>query len=393
VNRLRDRRLRTRVATAAAATAVLATLTTGAWAVSGGGYTPGQQDCSPTADANNFQGAEPGCHNLALNVEDSQGHRYASVGTEQEAQGDNVHAADANVDSNGDGTGTGGSVAADTNYQPFAPGDCDLFDIPTYPINLILAALGQGAGGCSLDPQAPSGAPTVTPAIRTGTPNGSAAQLTDGATVYFGADDNLDTGEHDGVDSKNGTRHSANGPSDGGAIVVNWHPKDAAAWIAALSGFPSNPGGFLSNPVPLVDGGFGACADGMCASVQTRQRTVYQGGTAGQRDVANYDGKNWDPEACDSGSSADERQCAGPSSSDPDNMDGYRKAEKSEVDAEPGVQVYEDPDPQASPLTVYPLPAGYAGTCGVILGGGAAPAAPASPFTNSAGQVVISTGC
>ena len=41
----------------------------------------------------------------------------------------------------------------------------------------------------------------------------------------------------------------------------------------------------------------------------------------------------------------------------------------------------------------YPLPALYVGTCGVVAGGGAAPAAPASPVTNSAGQVVVSTGC
>jgi hypothetical protein len=29
----------------------------------------------------------------------------------------------------------------------------------------------------------------------------------------------------------------------------------------------------------------------------------------------------------------------------------------------------------------------------VVLGGGAAPAAPASPMTNKAGQVLVETGC
>jgi hypothetical protein len=77
-------------------------------------------------------------------------------------------------------------------------------------------------------------------------------------------------------------------------------------------------------------------------------------------------------------------------------MDWYRQQEARNVYAEPGVVVYEDPDPQASPALpnqLYPLPAAYVGTCGVAAGGGAAKA-PASPVTNKAGQVVVSpTGC
>jgi hypothetical protein len=73
-------------------------------------------------------------------------------------------------------------------------------------------------------------------------------------------------------------------------------------------------------------------------------------------------------------------------------MDQYRRAEAKNVVAEPGVVVYGDPDPQASPIGPYPLPAAYVGTCGVTLGGGQAQA-PASPATNSAGQFSVSTGC
>ena len=62
------------------------------------------------------------------------------------------------------------------------------------------------------------------------------------------------------------------------------------------------------------------------------------------------------------------------------------------VYAEPGVQVYEDPDPEGSPIGPYPLPAAYAGTCGVVLGGGPI-TAPASPVTNSAGQLDVRSGC
>ena len=366
-------------------------------AVSGGGYNPSQQDCTPLADAYNRQGAEPGCHNFKVNVEDSKGHRYAQAGIAQEAQRDNPHAADFAIDSNGDGRGLGAAGGVDTNYQPLTPDSCGLFDVATVPIDELLFLAGQGHQPCSLTPAGPpAGAPTVTgPAVHTGTPNGNAADLANNASVYLGADDNLDTGEHDGVDGegKTGTKHSANGPSDGGAVVVNWHPAEVLTWLTALTSIGANPGAVLSNPIPLLDAGFGMCADGVCLSTQTRERTVYQGGSAGQRDVYNYDGKNWDPAECSSGSLQDEQACHGDGQHAPKNMDDYRKAEKANVVAQPGVQFYEDPDAEGSPIGPYPLPAAYAGTCGVVLGGGAAPAAPDSPVTNSAGQVVVSTGC
>ena len=49
----------------------------------------------------------------------------------------------------------------------------------------------------------------------------------------------------------------------------------------------------------------------------------------------------------------------------------------------------------ATPQPVlYPIPAAYAGTCGAVVGGGPVVRAPAgTASTNSAGQVVASTGC
>ena len=65
------------------------------------------------------------------------------------------------------------------------------------------------------------------------------------------------------------------------------------------------------------------------------------------------------------------------------------------------MQIYEDPDAQGSPFggAPYPIPAIYVGTCGVIIGGGDVkqspmpPSQPGAPYINSAGQLVISTGC
>ena len=38
--------------------------------------------------------------------------------------------------------------------------------------------------------------------------------------------------------------------------------------------------------------------------IYTAKTTLYQGGTKGERDVYDCSGKNWDPEACSSGSSS-----------------------------------------------------------------------------------------
>ena len=51
--------------------------------------------------------------------------------------------------------------------------------------------------------------------------------------------------------------------SDGGAVVVNWHPLDLATWLADVM---ANPLTLLTNPVPVADAGFGMCADGICTS-------------------------------------------------------------------------------------------------------------------------------
>jgi len=90
------------------------------------------------------------------------------------------------------------------------------------------------------------------------------------------------------------------------------------------------------------------------------------------------------------------------------NLDGT-------VYTEPGIQIYEDPDPLGSPGVLslvgldqvkqaltgngndpYPLPAFYLGTCGLVFGGGA-PGDPTrvdgTPLSNSAGQIVVKTAC
>ena len=200
-----------------------------------------------------------------------------------------------------------------------------------------------------------------------------------GVHVYFGADDNLDTGEHDS------SPLISNGPSDGGAIVVNADPASVDAWLAALQA--ADVAYLLTHPLPLLDAGMGACADGVCLAITTVERLAYQGGDPDKpaQPVADYTGKAWDPDTC-GGPDDTEADCGAGGILTWHNQDGARTTE-------PGVQVYEDPDPQGSPIGPYPLPALYAGTCGVIAGGGPSAQGPASPVTNSAGQLAIATGC
>jgi hypothetical protein len=354
-------------------------------AVSGGGYDPTQQDCPRQADRNNAPKGttEPGCHAFQLTVGDKQGHRYVEAGIDQLPDG-----------------------------YPSTPG---LFGVgfpqsPNFPHSGCVAVNLDGTPGCVSGARG-SGLTAIFDTEhlgrnalvrRMGAPNLATAvpSIMGGLTTYMGADDNLDAGEHDGVagvgaDGKpDGSIAAANGPSDGGAVTAHVSP-------SAASTLPD-----LTNPLPIAGASEGFCADGYCQEITTRQQDVYHGGGTGSRDVANYGGKKWDPYNCSSGSEKDEATGCRGTGSQPQTMAGWRNAEARNVHAEPGAQVYEDPDPQASPLdplreagvtatpTGYPIPAGYIGTCGVVAGGGPAAHAPAgAPSTNSAGQLVLSTGC
>ncbi len=349
--------------TAAMAAAALVAAPGVASAISGGEYSPAQQDCSKRADAyDKSNEAERGCHTLKVNVESGET-RYAEAGIDQMPNGPGLgvllevgtpgeknfpHAGCAAVNTNGTGGGVGNNCGTD---EPPAGG------------------LGAGLVGDIYSPQDGTLNPSTAP-----DPAATADNISsNGLEVYMGADDNLDAGEHDGVDNQpaTGTEGIANGPSDGGAVHA--HARPAA-----------DPTPSASNPVPVAGASFGSCADGICEEVTTYRHAVYQGGdTSKSRDVANYEGKSWDPYGCSSGSLSDEQACF--DGTHPHGMNDYRNAEGT-VNAEPGVQVYEDPDPQASPIdpvkefqdgatgsnndpTLYPLPGTYAGTCGVIVDG------------------------
>lgn len=273
------------------------------------------------------------------------------------------------------GAGIAVAGVSDGNYRPARQGCTGHADDSDHPDQVeqgcqsLTFNVSDGSSGSSHEPlrvgtqQTADGQDAGPPTVDTS--GGDQFDPTTGVRVYFGADDNLDHGEHDS------SEQIGDGPSDGGAVVVNIAPDSITKWIGALmSGDESY---LLTHPVPGADAGFGSCADGVCESVQTQRRVAYQGGGKGSRDAADYDGYNWDPQSC-----------GGPSDTAADcGKGGIRRWWKHDgtVYVEPGVQVYEDPNPEGSPIGPYPLPGVYAGTCGVEYSSGHDPA------------VVVPTGC
>jgi hypothetical protein len=377
-------------------------------AVSGGPYVPSAQGCPANADASASPGAVAGCHDLQTLVSDGSGHNFLEAGLLQLPVGANPHGGTIAMSPNGAATpegrvttGPGATLAADTNYQPIPPDQCGAQDIALYAVNELLYVAGQGSKPCTLDPakwNLPSQPPTVSPTLLTGPPSDAlVALLTDGK-IYLGADDNLNSGEHDGVDGKYGTAKSVNGPSDGGAVSLNWQPLvgPGALGSAVTELAKGRPAPLLHDPFPLANAGGGACADGICFGAYSNERVIYRGGGGGgtARNVYDYSGKVWGPYDCNSGSVQTEQACL---SKGGHPMDYYRQQEATNVNVQPGLMLFEDADPQGSPIlptSLYPLPAAYIGTCGVVLGGAPGLHLPSSPLTNQAGQLAVTVkGC
>jgi hypothetical protein len=380
-----------------------------AFAVSGGGYSPDQQDCTPNSSAwNTTPGyTEPGCHNTAVNVEsggttdgraNSDNTRYAEVGTNQQPSDDATKSVgfvfnigepgsaasphSGCVSANTDGTGGGDGTGCGDN--PNGAGGALSFDY--YEFYCPLAAMVGNPCEAATPPQ---GTTHFTPDTGTGTALDPV--LGQGVLVYFGMDDNNDAGEHDGV-SGNGycvsdpsntdpstcsnwhsTDGSLNGPSDGGGITVSVTPQHA-------TDTPDQ-----HHPQGAANASIGFCADGVCGEGTTQQQTVYYGcdnsgrtatpdddcapGTASSGNVYenNAPADTSEPHTCSSGgvskaTGQPDEECASGQS-----LDWYRQHTPTNMNAQPGVQTYQDPDPQRSPITS--MPGIYAGTCGVFVNG------------------------
>ena len=392
-------------------------------AVSGGGYNPAQQDCSGTADnsaaPSNPAATQPGCHNAALDVQSggttngdasSSNPRYVEWGNDQSPHMDknpgfgglaqvgdpgtpaSPHSGclSANTAGTGGGTGTGcgnnpagtGVAATYDYYQLYCPATkavpVPADPTPATPLGslpwLYPCASDQPIGQTNLNPD-------------TGPGNSLDTVLTRGLVAYFGMDDNADNGEHDGFNGAGSTDGAINGPSDGGGVTLSvLAPASIPGYLAALAGGPS-----WTQPEGVANGSAGFCADGICAEGTTQQQTVYYGCGAGT-------GNNPASDQCAPGTpqNADVYQNSAPASTkqspncqsgsadnsgaacftnadgspNPNGANGYRQATPQQMNAEPGVQTYQDPDPQRSPVAPFGMPGVYAGTCGVYLNDG-----------------------
>jgi len=423
---------------AAGAAAILSMAGTGvARAVSGGGYSPDQQDCPWNSSANNAPSdpaATPaGCHNVAINVEsggttdgnpNSDNTRYVEFGNNQgpnmagnpgfgflEDIGDpgtptSPHAGclSANTGGTGGGTGTGcgdnpngtGFSASYDYYQVYCPATAGL------PLDSIPAVTIQDPTGGSLPDNValPSvrncsqGQPIGQTAVNPDTGGGYDALTkvaAEGVLLYLGMDDNTDNGEHDGWPTGNSATDGAiNGTSDGGALTVSVSGTDKLKSL--LVRLVDNPSSLSSpdghNPEGIANASEGECADGICAEATTQQQTVFYGcgasnpqmnttddqcaqGTPQSQDVYQNQAPASTQEqgTCQSGDKTVPAACYtnANGSPNPGGPNTYRQETPSHMNAEPGVQTYQDPDPQRSPAAPFDTPGAYAGTCGVYF--------------------------
>jgi hypothetical protein len=429
-----------------------------AQAASGGGYSPSQMDCQAFADDwATPQGMQyPGCHNLALNVESggtTQGAandtntRYVEFGQDQMAIDRNSSATPTEYQIGYPGnTGSPHAGCAAVNTDGTGGKSAPASQKPVTPSQATNSQYGCGtnANGTGIQTNydyyqwycpiaAAAGSPcempnygTTTLTVTHGTGVAYQPIVANGLLVYFGEDDNVDNTEHDGVGPYNNAAGfkndsgAANGPSDGGAMTLSATPQNA-------SNTPS-----LTHPEGLVNYSVGFCADGICAEVTTQQQTVNHGCNAPDSYTTTKHGKHgtttksqapcakgtpqnanvYDYAAQNPSVQSESQNCNGgggsPGSTDsttnaqncgPGGMNAIRSAEPANENANPGAQVFADPDVNrspAAPAPFWPTPGVYAGTCGVTAGSPALPTASAinqTPVGNGAGQVAVSTGC
>ena len=108
-----------------------------------------------------------------------------------------------------------------------------------------------------------------------------------GAHVYFGADDNLNTASMTARPSS--TTDLATAARSSSTPIRRRLTRGSPRFSAATSPTSS------THPVPVLDAGFGACADGICVALTTIERVGYDGGDSGRRPVATTPGKAMGP--------------------------------------------------------------------------------------------------
>jgi len=378
-------------------------------AVSGGGYEPDQMNCSVDESAwstpPNF--VPTGCHDFAATLESGGMHngdpnsnntRFAEFGIDQSPNNspnpsfgavfnigdpgtpDSPHAGclAANTDGTGGGTGVGcgnnpngaGFSATYDYYAVYCPATAPL-PLNSIPIPDGVPALKNCAPGQTIGPN------KLTP--DTGSQSKLDQIATQGLLFYMGANDGLDNGEHDGF-RPTFAPGAQNGPSDGGAVLLDLTPQNAHNTPT-----PTNPEG-------LANGSFGACADGICFGAATQQTTVYQGcgadnnpadgacsASTPQNDNVyqnNAPASTQESPNCSGGGPDGETPCltndkspttTKPGSSNPGGPDAYRQQTPHNMNMEPGVQTFQDPDPNRSPVAPFGTPGIYVGTCGVFV--------------------------
>ena len=305
---------------------LLIVIRSSAVAMSDGNYSPEEMGCKPEGNAFDPVNDPDGVHDPDAGADHCQAARIAvgtdgnpnvlRIGLDHEepgshgfAGGHNPHHGTIYVGSPGQEITT---IHYGTGVQRVLPADLPLF--------------GAGGDGALSDDH-------EMPELTITEPNADGLAAIDQSApneihLFFGADDNLESGEHDGVPERNCEDDGnggltcydnvdlANGPSDGGAVRLDLAPSAA-------------------DPAYL---GVGACVDGICFNSGTGERRVYDGGRDGRVYLDDATVEDYADEG-DFCSYDNEGNCV-------------RQVHDAQQDfhSRPGLNLYADPDPQDSSI-------------------------------------------
>jgi hypothetical protein len=324
-----------------ATVAILIATATAGFAMSDGNYDPDDLGCTPEGNAYDPAGSDPDpthdpdagedhCQAARVGVGTDANPKFVRVGLDHEEPGPDGFAGGHNPHH---GTAYVGSPGEEILQVHYGTGI-------TQPIPINILFFGPGEDGELADDH-------DQPELEVQQFNPDNAEQIDQNPpkefhAFFAADDNLESGEHDGVPETNCEPDGnggevcydnvdlANGPSDGGAIRLDVAPN----WDDPASNISTDPNGILVG----IYAGSGACVDGICFNAGTSERQIYDGGQEGRvyADDATADDYKDTDDYC---SYDNEGNCV-------------REVHDQQQDfyTRPGVNVYADPDPQDSSL-------------------------------------------
>lgn len=312
--------------------------------VSDGHYDVGRQGCESsdfTYDQKDVDHAGDGCETITVQVGPAEENDFVRAGIDHEPEGVAPHSGSVKVGRKGE-----------------TPGD-DSSRITTIHWNSGYAVTGPRTLSPGSDPKLEKvDEPGVDPSVH---PENATPVLPERPldwSHYFGMDDNWIFGEHHST-AQPGFEDLETGPVSGGGWSVSTHPDS--------ENFRENVDlDDRRRPIRAADAVMGFCNDGLCMSITTEERTIYQGGDENAEPRPAYIHSGNPPNGGDPAVPGDGK--CGFRTPDADCQEFHDN--QGEVYVPWGVNFYQDPHPAAPErfgpkLWEYPMPSSHVGSEGL----------------------------